>query len=222
MSVEINDNYSEYVSQGTTTVTPEEGSFGYNYSKPSPEFNALNVSVSTQNCEEKNAALRLATLTDLAINKNDPKAQVALALCYKDGKQGVVQNTAIAITLMQRAAEQGYPEALYRMGVYHFDSRNICREALLDNDLTDKECDELKKLATESWLSSVEFFKKAADGGHPKAQHIMARINLNSLIEDASREKGIEYLTKAAKQEHPNAIKDLAELNIKEFLGLSE
>ncbi len=215
MSVVINDNYSEYVSRGTTTVTPQEDSFGYNYSKPSPEFDVLNVSVSAPNREEY-AALRICALTKSAISGN-AAAQLELGLRYLNG-DGVMKDKGIALKLIEQAANQGNPEALYQMGIH---CRRLVAEfevTLREDGLSNEQYKTIEKSLATYHKEMLKWFERAADNGYPEAQFTMALENLVPGV-NGDKEKGFKYLTAAAEQGHIRAQELLSVYRVTEYLG---
>ena len=107
---------------------------------------------------------------------------------YYWGADGVPQDFKKAFELYQKAADQGYAEAQYQLGVMYWDGRGGTPQD--DN-------------------KSLEFIQKAADQGHSYAQFRLGRLYRDGLGLPQDYGKAFEWYQKAADQGNEDALFDL-------------
>jgi TPR repeat protein len=78
--------------------------------------------------QQDNSSTFLTYILDLAEN-GDKEAQFQLGTCYEFGVNKVARDYPSAIQWYQKAAKQGHPEAINKIGTYHFLNGNY-KEAL--------------------------------------------------------------------------------------------
>ncbi len=114
----------------------------------------------------------------------DAKAIFQLSNRYRNGR-GVVKNTALADSLLQKAADLNYPAALYRLAGQSefFISFN---SHLIDG----KTGAEKLKNAEKYYSEAVRLYSKANDLGYSKAQEELA-FTLLAGLDDVARANGV-------------------------------
>lgn len=127
-----------------------------------------------KNSDETGAFMELEILSQAS-----PTAMVNLGLYYDHGKGGS-QDFKKAVTLYQKAADQGYARAQYMLG--------SCYKS---GDGVEKNID-----------IAVELFQKAAAQGYARAQYSLGGDSLFGRGADRDIKKAREWLEKAANQGH--------------------
>jgi hypothetical protein len=106
----------------------------------------------------------LARLRQRAEHK-DPKAVCHMALIHDRGLYGLPVNQAKCIELLLVSADLGFPGAQFELGQFHHEGRT----GLEQNE-----------------EEAIKYWKKAAEGGHLRAQH-----NLGCVVESKNRDYAI-------------------------------
>ena len=124
----------------------------------------------------------------LESDQNDPEIQYALALCYYNG-EGTAQDAREAMKWLQRAAEQGYPDAVAML--QHIDP------PYSSNTEQQKPKEALTDATLPQWC-------QRAEEGEAEAQFRVAQWFVNSQTPNSAAD--IErYLQMAVAQGHPQA-----------------
>ena len=117
------------------------------------------------------------------VEKNDPVATSLLGEKYYFGKLGLQKDMRRAVGLWTEAAELGSIQALYELGVAHYEGRGV----LEDN------------------AKAVEFYKKAAMQGH-----VEGRYNLGCCeAEKGNYNRAVRHFLITAKMGHMNAVETI-------------
>lgn len=111
-------------------------------------------------------------------NKGDAKAQYNLGYCYENGKI-IKRNLEKAIQWYEKAAEQGFVEAIYRLGVIYFsNSYNYNDDCVAEIDINKKKINwhyygragqEIDVKGNRE--KAFKLFERAAKQGHAEAQY---------------------------------------------------
>ena len=126
----------------------------------------------------------------------DPAAQVELADLYESGV-GLRDSDAEAVAWYRKAADQGYLEAQYNLGVMLF----------------------LGRPSPADTASGIVWIRKAAEAGHAEAQYNLAVLYSMGRGVPADRELSIEWFQRAAEQGHAPAQLGLGARYASDFLG---
>lgn len=132
------------------------------------------------------------------------------------------RNVDAAMPYFQRAADAGIPEALFLYGrilLQKNDSRGVdyvSRAAESDRAATVAQaaytmgvvCQEGRGGQKVDLPRAVEWFKRSADAGDPRALHLVGLMYLNGKGVEQDEQKGVAMLRLAAGQDYPAAIKD--------------
>jgi TPR repeat protein len=121
-----------------------------------------------------------------AAENGDEFGQSNLGWAYQKG-EGVERDYHLAEKWMREAAEQGRPDFQYRYG------------NLLENEF-DKDGHQIANFAV-----AAEWYRKAADNGHAKAQFALAELYHGGNLGDDQRPKCIPWYLKAAAQGNAEA-----------------
>ena len=97
-----------------------------------------------------------------------------------------------AVECYTKAAEQGYAEAQFNLGVMYDDGQGVA----------------------QNYAEAAKWFTKAAEQGYADAQYLLGEMYISGQGVKANDEKAIQWLRKAAKQGHAKAQKRLKDAGI--------
>ena len=117
----------------------------------------------------------------------DRRSQLLLGSLYEDGKQGLGKNLPEAAKWYRKAAEQGYPQAQYNLGLLYEDGKGM----------------------TRNYHKATQWYQRAAKKGLSEAQNNLAVLYIlgKGVAKDRSRAETL--FRRAAKQGNRNAIRNL-------------
>jgi len=133
-----------------------------------------------------NQALNLSNLKQDAYS-GDRRSQLLLGSLYEDGKRGVSKNLPKAAKWYRKAANQGYPQAQYNLGLLYEDGKGM----------------------TKNYHKATQWYKRAAKKGLSEAQNNLAVLYIlgKGVAKDENRAETL--FRRAAKQGNRNAIRNL-------------
>lgn len=132
---------------------------------------------------------------EMAAEKNDMDAIMALALIYSEGGFGVTQDYAKVVEYYKKAAEMGNPIAQYNLGTYHEagmhgmmqDFKEAMNWYIRAAENGDE--DALKKLEEQTFKDlAFDFYKERAEQGV-----VYAQINLAKTLAEGTDERAADY-----------------------------
>lgn len=125
--------------------------------------------------------------------RGNAAAQNCLANCYLEGI-GVEEDYEEAFIWYQKAAEQGYVEALFGLGLCYVDGMGV----------------------EEDEEEAVKWFRMAAELGNADGQNWLAYCYEKGLGVDRNEEEAVRWYRKAAKQGQEGAQQALVKLGVEE------
>jgi len=128
----------------------------------------------------------------------DADAQCEVAEWFAEG-HGVPRDSTKATAWLQRAADQGFPPALYRLAVLYENGDGVVRD----------------------YPTALSLHERAAQAGQPDAQYRLAQLYRDGGLLPKDLTKAMEWLHLAASRDHLQAIVDLAEIMVEgeDFAG---
>jgi TPR repeat protein len=167
-------------------------------------------------------SLKKLTRADLAVimqrvDANDPRAQMLLAIIYRDGL--LVQGDSDAyLKFLKASAEQGYAAAQTELGSYYAvngkvdDATGWFEKAALQGNM-DAEYDlamvySKAEAVTENsagMVKALPFFRRAAMQGHPIAQFIMALAYHEGRLVERDEQQCKKWMLASAEQGYSKA-----------------
>jgi TPR repeat protein len=136
--------------------------------------------------KRNNQTINLSHLKEDAYS-GDRRSQLLLGSLYEDGKQGVRKNFPKAAKWYRKAANQGYPQAQYNLGLLYEEGKGM----------------------TKNYHQATRWYKRAAEKGLSEAQNNLAVLYIlgKGVARDKSRAENL--FRRAAKQGNRNAIRNL-------------
>ena len=148
--------------------------------------------------------------------QGDPQAQYEAALLYYRGKRGVKKDWPRAFNYLSCAAHTGHIKALNALGALycagHGTEKNTNKAFACYRQTAEQGDFEgminlaaLYRLQKED-AQAFTWMKKAADGGSPLGQRILAEFYYAGIGTEPDKNLGLRYYMLAAKQGEPNAV----------------
>jgi hypothetical protein len=154
------------------------------------------------------------------VDRNDVDAQFHLAEFYLDYYDEGPQKEMEMKDLLRRAANQGHADAAYRLRQQYPEGAE--RDALLlkagELESLEAQRDLGALYATGDWtgprdsVRAVEWYRRAAERGHPDAQYNLGFMCLIGEGVEANPNEGLRWLKRSADQGDECAIRLLADL----------
>lgn len=140
-----------------------------------------------------------------------PFATATLGECYLSG-YGVDRDSIYALSLFRDAAENGSPEAMYRLTYVYNDAGyyDYVRDWGTRPELADSmDIQYLVGYAyykREEYKKAIDYFERAAEGGYVYGQWMAYVLYSQFLLDE---DKAFEYMKEAAEGGYPDALNDL-------------
>lgn len=158
----------------------------------------------------------------IAAKQGDLLGQIYVSGMYEEGR-GVPKSNRKAVYWLEKAAQQGDPIALYRMGCFY---KGLYREkkamSYLHKSAAQGNCESLFKLGElylhfqvrgikyeASIAKGIEFLQKAAEKDYSEAQYALGQAYAIGLGVDQSSEKAFAWYLRAAQNDHVEAQAEL-------------
>ncbi|MDO4751369.1 MAG: tetratricopeptide repeat protein [Akkermansia sp.] len=131
-------------------------------------------------------------------------------------------NVEAAVPYLQRAADAGVPEAQYLLGRILLQQRDVKAVEYIRKAATSDRAATVARAAytmavvyQKGWAGekidlpqSVEWFKRSADAGDPRALHLVGLMYIQGAGVEKDEPRGVSMLKLSAGQDYPAAIKD--------------
>lgn len=172
----------------------------------------------TNSCEEPLLSKELASIIKSA-EAGDVEAQYKLGEFYYDGAEGLVQDYALAVKWLRKAADAGNPKAQSLLGVCYENGFGVEKNlvaaivfyskavdqgiALVYNNLGCIYGDKFGSFYNEK--VAFKFFQKAAEQGNPFGQYNLAVAYLYGLGVERNYQEAINLFMKLASNGHAGA-----------------
>ena len=110
-------------------------------------------------------------------------AQLQLGIKYLEGIQGFDKNVAEGVRYIRMAAEGGYVEAKFSLGIFYYEGEGV----------------------SQDYNIALDWLRQAADEGYAPAQYMMGRMYYHGEGVDKDYKEALIWFKKAADQGYDEA-----------------